>query len=274
LFAIGERGKTRATWKVLEVHADGRIDALAPASPEATLWVVHGRLYITARLGLWSWVPGKKPRQLVRGDFQGVGSDGRKGIWAIASEREPGADVLDKHIRLFRSRDGQRFTAVAADRKGLASVHTAIKQGLLLSAFEPGEDAYYVESLFVLEPSGKLVDLEPPDDEGVEDVLVTKRNTLIAAMEITLWRSTTSGRSWKAVRGVPSGNWGDEARLLELSSGSIVLLRRRKLFVSRNDGASFSALPIRFKASVDAAVELDGQLLVAAQRTLYRLAAP
>lgn len=271
LFAIGEGGKKRAPWKVLEVHADGRVDALAPAPADATLRAVHGRLYITARRGLWSWIPGKTPRQLLRGAFEGVGSDGRKGVWAIASERKPRGDVMDRHIRLFRSRDGQRFTAVPTDREGLVSVHNASKQGLLLSAFEPGEDAYYVQSLFVLEPSGKLVDLDVPDDEGVEDVLVTRRNTLVAAMEITLWRSTTSGRSWTRVRGVPSGNWGDEARLLELSNGSVVLLRRRKLFVSRNDGASFSALPVRFKASVDAAVELDGQLLIAAQRTLYRM---
>jgi len=274
LFAIGEGGKKRATWKIIEVHADGRMEALAPAPPEATLQAVHGRLYITARLGLWSWVPGKDPRQLLRGKFEGVGSDGRKGVWAIASERKPRGDIMDQHIRLFRSRDGQRFTAVPTDREGLVSVHNPSKQGLLLSAFEPGEDAYYVQSLFVLGPSGKLLDLEVPDDEGVEDVLVTKRNTLVAAMEITLWRSATSGRSWKRVRGVPSGNWGDEARLVELSNGRLVLLRRRKLFVSRNDGASFSALPFRFKASVDAAVELDGQLLVAAERTLYRIAAP
>ena len=273
LFAIGERGTKRATWRVLEVHQDGRMEALAPAPAEAMLQVVHGRLYITARLGLWSWVPGKKPRRVLRGNVEGVGSDGRNGAWAIASERKPRADVLDKHIRVFRARDGLRFTAVPADREGVVSVHGPCKQGLLLSAFEPGEDGY-VESLFVLEPSGKLVDLEVPDDEGIEDVLVTKRDTWVAAMEITLWRSTTSGRSWKRLRGVPSGNWGDRARLLELSNGSVVLLRRRKLFVSRDDGASFSALPVRFTASVDAAVEIDGQLLIAAQRTLYRLVVP
>jgi hypothetical protein len=67
--------------------------------------------------------------------------------------------------------------------------------------------------------------------------------------------------------------------LLETSTGVIVILGKTarddtRLLISRDDGAHFSALPVRIKGASTGIAELGGKLVVANGKQLVRLPLP
>jgi len=234
------------------VGVDGKVTTTPWSSGITGVIGAAGSVYVSDLGGLRaSSDGGRRFSTVMKGKVKSMARDAHGGLW-LAVEKQ--GDTL-----MF-SRDWRKFAPVSGPSGKLVVLGPGAG-GALGAAFD---------QLFVAEPgkSARVIGTPQPD-KRINAALATAKGTLLAGAA-SLMRSTDGGKTWRIVSQL--GNAGISGLFQTWTDEIIVAMSGKKIWLSRDDGKSFQAVPVTLGDIAWSANELAGKILVVAGSQLVRIA--